>query len=51
MVRQDPADGTYSSGRSNNTVQSDLANLYESNRVTRRVDDKVVQYVLICIDQ
>lgn len=51
MVWQDPADGPYSSRRSNDAVQGYLANLDESHRSARRIDDKMVKYVLICIDQ
>lgn len=51
VVRKDPADCPDSCRCPYNTIQSNLPYLNESYSLGRGVDYKVVEYILICVDE
>ena len=51
MVGKDPANGPDSRRCSYNTIQSNLPYLNEGYSLGRGIDHKVVEYILICVDE
>ena len=51
MLGQDPADCSNSGRSTNYSMQCNLSNLHERDIGTRRIYNKMVEDVLICVDQ
>jgi len=51
MFGKNPADGSYSGWRSYNAVESNLAHLDDIHGSSGSIDNKVIEYVLVCVDE